>query len=282
MTADAWTAYWKEGGTACLPGAPPAVQQALATHWQRAAQNLPPKARVLDLATGAGAVLAAIRTRRRDLDLTGVDQARLAGAPAGCRLLSGVDAAALPFDNGHFHLITSQFGIEYCPPRAMAEAMRVLAPDGTIDWLLHSTESPATRHNAARLTAMRALADAGLFRLARQAAAGFEDRALAARVHAARAAHAAQGIATELPAALTQALASAKPAPAIAAIEAKAASEMARLSAMGAAALSPDGANAHIAHLQTLGLAARLTPLAVGKEGRIAWHITGRRDPATR
>lgn len=277
MTGAAWTAYWQEGGSTCLPGAPAVVQRALASHWQQRARSLPRRARVLDLAAGAGAVLSTMRAVRRDLELTGVDQATLPAGPPGCHMLSAIDCSALPFEDGSFHLVTSQFGIEYCPPDAVDEAARVLAPDGAMHWLLHAADSPATRHNAARLAAMRAMIDAGLFRLARQAAAGFEDQALGARLHAVRAAHQHQGIAAELPAALAQALNSRAPMPTIAAIEQKAASEMDRLQAMAAAALSEEAAQALTARLNASGIAARLQPLMVANEGKIAWIISGTR-----
>jgi len=268
----AWSAYWAGAhATACLPGAPPDVEALLADGWRRFASSLPQGARLLDLATGAGAVLAVIGQARRDLLLRGVDSAAVpAGQP---ELTGGVDIAALPFADAAFDAVTSQFGVEYAGPAALAEAARVLAPGGRLRFVVHHAASRAVAHNRARHDAIAALADAGLFRLARQAVVRAEDPALARAVAAARARHAAQSVTAELPAALAQALAGPAPLAAIAALETKAGHERARLAAMQAAARDEAGIAAMAAALGAAGL-ADVTRAAVPARAPIAWVLT--------
>ncbi len=58
----------------------------------------------------------------------------------------GVDAEALPFADGTFDLVVSQYGIEYARlDRAVSEVLRVLAPGGGVAMVLHHAEGrPAT------------------------------------------------------------------------------------------------------------------------------------------
>ena len=277
MSKSAWSAYWQSGARrGCLPGASDAVQGALASLWQDFAGTLPQGARLLDLACGTGAVLDAISSVRPDLDLLGVDSATLPPSPQH-RLLAEVDCAALPFPDRHFVAIASQFGLEYCPLPARVEAARVLAPGGKIQLLMHSTESRAIAHNAARLAAMRALEKAGLFRLARQAVAGIRVPGDAVAVAAARAAHQNQGIATELPLALEQARAASRPLDQIAAIERRAQAEMERLAAMTTAAHSAQDIAGLVADFESAGVQMVARKLEVSGEGNLGWVVTGRK-----
>ncbi len=269
---EAWGAYWAASrSAACLPGAPPEVEAWLSDGWRRFAAGLPPGARLIDLATGAGAVVAVIGRARRDLELLGVDSAELPAGRSG--LMGGVDCAALPFADGAFAAVTSQFGVEYAGDAALAEAARVLAPGGRLRFVVHHAASRAVAHNRARHDAIAALGDAGLFRLARQAVVRAEDPALGRAVAAARAAHAAQSVTAELPAALAQALAGPAPLSAIAALETKAGHERARLAAMQAAAKDAAGIRAMAEALRSAGLSDVVARAGPGP-APIGWVLT--------
>ena len=93
--------------------------------------------RVLDLACGTGALARAVLSRTGPRGrVTGVD--RSAGMlDLARRLCSGVDwqhasADSLPFPDGSFDAVVSQFGLMFFADRrrAIAEALRVLAPGG--------------------------------------------------------------------------------------------------------------------------------------------------------
>ena len=102
-----------------------------------------PGCRALDVATGPGAVAAAAAARGASR-VVGADLSPRMVALAA-RLYPGVefreaDAEALPFDNGAFDAVASNFGIGHFPgpERAIAEFVRVLAPGGraAVSWWL--------------------------------------------------------------------------------------------------------------------------------------------------
>jgi SAM-dependent methyltransferase len=92
--------------------------------------------RVLDVATGAGYVAGAAVTR--GADAIGVDFSQQQVVLAR-RLYPGVrfqvaSADALPFDDDQFDCVVSSFGMPHFPDpaRALAEAFRVLRPNGRV------------------------------------------------------------------------------------------------------------------------------------------------------
>jgi SAM-dependent methyltransferase len=102
--------------------------------------GITPGARVLDVACGTGVV--AITAARAGAIVTGLDltpellevareNARIGGMTIDWR--EG-DVEQLPFDDGAFDVVTSQFGHMFAPrPEvALAEMLRVLKPGGTI------------------------------------------------------------------------------------------------------------------------------------------------------
>ncbi len=154
----AWAEYWTSAGgarPACLPNAKSGVEAAQRLVWTAFAKTLPRRAKVLDIGTGDGAVLAALAARR-DLDLTGVDNApALPRAPKGMRLMANVPAEQLPFGDGRFDAVVSQFGFEYADTaRAAVEAGRVLRTGGAIHLIIHHRDGPIVAHNHARREAL--------------------------------------------------------------------------------------------------------------------------------
>ena len=274
----AWSAFWRNqpvGAAGCLAGAPEAVAKALRAAWEEFARNLPRSAAVLDIATGDGAVPRIMARRRTDLRIDAVDQAEIPPRAGPVKLTGCVDAAALPFADQMFAGVTSQFGIEYCGPTALIEAVRVLAPGGHLRFVCHHEASEAVRHNRARLAALRAMSEAGLFAAARRACAGLPADALAqARIARIMTLHASQGIVRELPGALAQVIGRPGGLAAVATIEARSVEEDLRITAMLDAALARDAAQTMTERLAALGLAVRCDTLTV--QGRpFAWLIDG-------
>jgi len=157
MSRNPWAGYWSQGSvSSCLPNAERGFAPILDMVWKSYGRGLPRGAEVLDLATGNGAVLRALAGTQAGLKLTGVDSApTLAAAPPEIALKPGVAMECLPFDDGSFHAVTSQFGFEYGNVAAIAgEAARVLRPGGSFRFVIHHAAGPIVAHNGGRRAAL--------------------------------------------------------------------------------------------------------------------------------
>jgi ubiquinone/menaquinone biosynthesis C-methylase UbiE len=153
---EAWTLFWTDAAQSrCAAGAP-AIWQSLARHWSAFARSLPRGARVLDLGCGAGAVGRLLLGERDDLRITGVDAARVPpSALPRMELLSETDMESLPFEDGSFAAVVSQFGFEYSKTQETAtEVARVLAPGADLSFLVHHAQSAIVRANREHMGAV--------------------------------------------------------------------------------------------------------------------------------
>jgi SAM-dependent methyltransferase len=170
-----WADYWKADCAASCEPENPATALEIARLWQDWLADFPDGSRILDVATGNGIVLAhaasAARARGRRFALTGVDLADI-DPPRYVRNLDpelraatfrgGVAAESLPFADGSFDLVVSQYGIEYADlERALAEVARVLVPGGALVWLAHAADSEIARQHRAQAAELDFLLAAG-------------------------------------------------------------------------------------------------------------------------
>jgi len=161
----AWRDYWREQRVAaCMPDNP-ASAAAIEAHWRTVFAALADGSRVLDLATGNGVLLlwaaqaAAAAERhfvRTGVDLADIDPAQFLAeqAPAlrDATFLGKTSVEALPFADGQFDCVVSQYGLEYADlARSLGEAARVLVPGGRLYCLLHSDASAVVVQGGARL-----------------------------------------------------------------------------------------------------------------------------------
>lgn len=160
----AWSRYWARGAShSCLGTYGDLYGGAIAAFWGPVFAALPPVARVLDVATGNGVLPRMLLACRHEpgvrcdavdiapvqpkwlADLTATDRARV-------NVRGGVDALALPFADGVFDLVVSQYGIEYAPlDRAIAEVLRVRSPRGAIAMVLHHAQGQPAKVAALEL-----------------------------------------------------------------------------------------------------------------------------------
>lgn len=158
--AAAWSDFWEKNAGAdsggCLPQRWAAIEDAQRNAWRAFIADLPEGARVLDLATGDGRVLGWMRAKRGELELIGVDLApTLPVAPQGTQTRGGIAMEDLPFGEGEFAAIVSQFGFEYGDiTRTAAEIARVLAPGGKVGLMVHRGDGPILEHNLTRRAAI--------------------------------------------------------------------------------------------------------------------------------
>ena len=173
----AWGDFWereaasKAEGGGCLPTAYAAINTAQKQVWAEFAKPLPRNARVLDVATGDGRVMAHLLAKRRDLKPIGTDLApRLPEPPRGTRVKPGFSMEQLPFPDNRFAAVTSQFGFEYADiPAAARELARVLVPNGVIGLFMHRPDSPILKHNLRRRSQIEwALKEKNVVALARR------------------------------------------------------------------------------------------------------------------
>ena len=156
-----WRDYWKSDRPAsCVPDNE-ATAKEIAAYWIDMFAELPDGSRALDIATGNGIVLAHAVTAAgqcgKTFELTGVDLAEieprqfLSEFPAGfehVHFVGNTAAEDLPFGDGEFDVVVSQYGLEYAElEKALAEIERVLVPGGRLVWLAHSEESEVVQQN---------------------------------------------------------------------------------------------------------------------------------------
>ncbi|MDH4108898.1 MAG: class I SAM-dependent methyltransferase [Gammaproteobacteria bacterium] len=160
-----WQHFWRENRlAACVPDNPVSAA-AIERHWTAFFSELPAGTRVLDIATGNGVLLVwagrAARSAGRELKLTGIDLADIDPARflpehrddlAAVQFIGGTAAESLPFADGSFDAVISQYGLEYADlGLALNNAARVLAQGGQLRWLAHGDDSIVVTQGRAQL-----------------------------------------------------------------------------------------------------------------------------------
>lgn len=141
-TDKGWSDYWQRDGAGgeVFVNARGEGNPALRAYWLAVFEALPAAAKVVDLASGAGSIYAHLGNDH-GLQLHAADIAEEALAtleeriPGVRTFVCGADD--LPFDDGSFDLVVSQFGVEYAGADAFAEAARIVAPGGRLAALVH-------------------------------------------------------------------------------------------------------------------------------------------------
>jgi len=166
-----WSRYWAHGAAhSCGGSYGNRYEGALAAFWRAAFASLAPRARLLDIATGNGPLPRLLL----DADPAGtsscdaVDLAELAPAwlaelapaqRARVRFHGRQPAETLPFADGQFDLVISQYGLEYTDlARSVPELLRVLKPGGRVRLVVHHKEARPVVLAAAELEHMEWLA----------------------------------------------------------------------------------------------------------------------------
>jgi ubiquinone/menaquinone biosynthesis C-methylase UbiE len=159
-----WTQYWASDRiAACFEGPQSNYEDTIRDQWEAFFRALPSPCSVLDIGTGNGAVPIIARRvatqEGKDFSITGVDVAAIdphrfvqhdATTLADITFLGEVSAASLPFEDGRFGAISSQFALEYMDREAVLnELSRVAAAGARFKCIIHADNGTAVE--AARL-----------------------------------------------------------------------------------------------------------------------------------
>ena len=155
-----WDSYWRERGESAMDDA---VRRdpGLARLWEAFFAGAPMEGAALDIACGDGAVLRRGFARRgADLRYVGVDIApdaldrvrRDTPAEVVCARFEH-----LPFADGAFAAVVSQFGVEYGGGAAFVEAARLVGDGGRLLIVAHYSGGSIAREASAKLEELDAL-----------------------------------------------------------------------------------------------------------------------------
>ena len=181
-----WDAFWRARDKAVTREDAGARDPAPVHFWEAFFQEAfagKPGASLLDVACGHGVVtgiaIAAARNCGTDLQAHCADYSQSAVDELQKRFpeVEGVacDAADMPYADGRFDYVVSQFGIEYAGEAAFAEAARLVADGGTFAALTHLAGGAIQAECAENAAVATTLRESRLMPLARQAfEAGFD------------------------------------------------------------------------------------------------------------
>lgn len=173
-----WTLFWQSDQLeSCVPVADSGRRNGLHSVWRAFFDSLPAGARILDLGTGNGSLAsqAAAVSRARPVpfsihgvDLADIDPARFVSSAAELlkevRFHPRIPMEALPFPNGRFDAVCSQYALEYSDVyRSLREALRVLRPEGSFRFLLHADSGVLKDRCRGQRRQARAILDSDLF-----------------------------------------------------------------------------------------------------------------------
>lgn len=175
----AWSTYWAQGALhSCVGSFDGQYSGAIGAFWDDILAGIGAGARVLDLATGNGALPLRLWNRHgANVRVDAVDLATVAppwyqpGEYTSITFHPGVSMEALPFADDSHDWVVSQYGFEYADREAaLDESLRVLAPQGRLAFVMHHAESVLVAVGREELANIRRLlAPDGLVQAARHA-----------------------------------------------------------------------------------------------------------------
>ena len=148
----AWDRFWSYDRLASFGTGKGAGNygEPIAAGWRAFFASLRSGSRVLDIATGNGAIALIAVEAGEDLQVTGADLAAVRpaafvskgkGALKKIRFLASTPAEKLPLDDASMDAVASQYGIEYSDmKKSVPEAARVLGPGGRLRFACHAAE----------------------------------------------------------------------------------------------------------------------------------------------
>ncbi len=152
-----WTQYWHYDRIAsCFDDAGATnYADSIADGWRAFFADLAKGACIIDLCTGNGAAALLAAADKRAARIVAVDQAdidppayvsRHGELYAAIEFRGGTNVEALPYGDGGFDAVVSQYGIEYSDmSRSVPESVRMLAPGGRLRFVVHAADGVVAR-----------------------------------------------------------------------------------------------------------------------------------------
>lgn len=146
----AWKNYWSSGLLhSCANTSGRNYAGAIGEFWRLRFSAMERGSRVLDLATGNGALPQLLHeVRGKECEIDAIDQAELAPGwslpqeHAHIRFHPSVSIESLPFADATFDAVVSQFGFEYAHrEKAIAESLRVAGANAVMALVMHHSAS---------------------------------------------------------------------------------------------------------------------------------------------
>lgn len=164
QTDNQWNTYWNNEGAKgeVFVGADGSAHPELSDWWRSQFSTCGQSSDVVDLACGAGSVFTHLPDNHGH---------RLFGADISAEALTlmrervpGVtttvcSADSLPYEDGQFDVVCSQFGVEYAGQKAFTEAARVLGKAGKLWILCHIEDGFIDSRNRAHLDSARSITE---------------------------------------------------------------------------------------------------------------------------
>ncbi|AQQ66902.1 hypothetical protein Mag101_04055 [Microbulbifer agarilyticus] len=157
MSEAHWTEFWRQGFITTFGAS---LQNNytgnLKSFWEQKFSAVNQDEYILDLATGNGAIPCiaheTLKKLNRSANIFGIDSAKInptlnstqgiEKAREDVTFLSNTPCEELPFSENEFHLISSQYGIEYSNwEKSLPEVFRVLKTGSTAHFVCHSSNS---------------------------------------------------------------------------------------------------------------------------------------------
>lgn len=181
---NSWRRYWQGAANGAAKAPHGATHLQFTGFWRTTIEGIlgvEQSPCIVDVASGSGAVIDAAsavdhecRSAWTALDLS-VSALMLLRSRFPDVLTVSADASALPFPDGCFHAATSQFGIEYAGPGAIAEVARIISPGGCLALLIHHREGRICHEASRDIEAVQELIESEFLHLAMEMfRAGFD------------------------------------------------------------------------------------------------------------
>lgn len=184
QSSSAWDSFWRYDRLSSFHAAPgaPNYGPPIADGWCAFFASLATRSRVLDIATGNGAIAVLAVEAGDALVVTGADLADVRPAKFVTTATAALDrvtflantpAEALPLGDASVDAIVSQYGIEYSDlARSIPEAVRILVPGGRLRFAIHAAEGVIARDTANSIADADFLIALDLVTLAARSATG--------------------------------------------------------------------------------------------------------------